>query len=103
MMWFWGPFMGSSDPIPISLDAWGWACKSGFREQPCSAAGTRPCSRRSARVCGVDPRRWRVIAAPVRADDDFVRRRLRGRHAADGFDHGLCYLLPYCCVAAGLG
>ena len=44
-----------------------------------------------------------VLCAPARADDDFVRRRLRGRHAADGFDHGLCDLLPYCGVAASLG
>ena len=45
---------------------------------------------------------WCVVA-PARADDDLVRRRLRGRHAADGFDHGLGDLLPHGGVAAGLG
>ena len=40
--------------------------------------------------------------APARADDDFIRRRLRGRHAADGFDHGLGDLLSYRGVAASL-
>ena len=41
--------------------------------------------------------------APARADDDLVRRRLRGRHAADGFDHGLGDLLAHRGVPAGLG
>ena len=44
-----------------------------------------------------------MIAAPVRADDDFVRRRLRGRHAADGFDDRFRDLLSHRGVAAGLG
>ena len=43
-----------------------------------------------------------VWCAPARADDDFIRRRLRGRHAADGFDYGLRDLLSYRGVAAGL-
>ena len=54
-------------------------------------------------ACRVVNRVDGVLCAPARADDDFVRRRLRGRHAADGFDHGLCDLLPYCGVAASLG
>ena len=44
-----------------------------------------------------------MIAAPARADDDFVRRRLRGRHAADGFDDRFRDLLSHRGVAAGLG
>ena len=47
-------------------------------------------------------RRCGVVVAPARADDDLVRRRLGSRHAADGFDDGLRYLLPYYMIAAGL-
>ena len=43
-----------------------------------------------------------IVMAPARADDDLVRRRLRGRHAADGFDHGLRDLLSDRGVAASL-
>ena len=44
-----------------------------------------------------------VSAAPARAHDDFIRRRLRGRHAADRFDDRFRDLLSYGCVSASLG
>ena len=47
--------------------------------------------------------RVKCNAAPARADDDFIRRRLRGRHAADRFDDRFRDLLSYGCVSASLG
>ena len=43
-----------------------------------------------------------IVVARARADDDFIRRRLRGRHAADGFDDRFRDLLPHGRVPAGL-
>ena len=45
---------------------------------------------------------YRVLWRRRATYDDLVRRRLRGRHAADGFDHGLGDLLSYRGVAASL-
>ena len=44
-----------------------------------------------------------IVVARARADDDFVRRRLRGRHAADRFDDRFRDLLSYRRVPAGFG